>query len=638
MVSDRRDVVPGRLAWLHLLAVGSFLIIGARLAYLQLLHSETYTRLAETQRIRRSTLFPARGALYLSEQGSVRPALVATTRLAPTAYVVPREIRDLEQVVTAVADVVLRYEARATVRRDALLVRTGQLSEKDAEARRTVRDAGLPEERAAAEDRRREELKNDFKRRFGNRTDPYEPILPGGDRLDDGATAELQNRQLVGVAFRDVAERAYPEGSLAAHVLGFVRVTGAASRGEYGVEAGLDGTLRGISGFREAERDVVGRIISVGEDAFTPVENGADVVLTIDRVLQTIAEDIAREGRERFDAERTQVVIMDPNTGAVQALAASPSFDPNTPSAITDVGVFQNPVVADLFEPGSILKPVVMAAALEEKLVTPDTTVVDSGPLRIGPYTINTFDGKHPGVLTMTQVLEQSNNIGMVRVAQKIGAERLYQFLRRVGVGDRTGVPLAGEAAASLPVPDTWGETRTATIGFGQGLVTTPLNALVANAALVNGGRLLEPYLVREVRYPDGTTETVKPNVIRQVVRPEVSSTLRAMLASVVEKGVAQRAKVPGYYVGGKTGTAQVVDQETGRYSPDKKIISFIGFAPAENPVFIAMVKLDNPAGLSFASGTAAPLFSQLAKRALEYLRVPPDRLQVADPLHRRAP
>lgn len=625
-----------RFRWLRVLAVALFAVITVRLLYLQGLRVEHFRRLADVQRVRAGTVLPARGAIYLRERGTDWPVLVASTRFAPSAYVVPREVTDLAKVAEVLADIVLRHETRAGERREALLVETGQITKEEAEARARAQEARPPKEVLEGEDRRRQDLKNEFTRRFGNPTDPYEPVLAGGLELDAEAIAELQSANLRGVAVREVPQRAYPEGSLAAHLLGFVRLGDQGPRGEYGIEAGLDRLLRGEAGLTEAERDVAGRLISLGRASLVPPEHGADVVLTIDRILQTVAEDLAKDGRERFRAERAQVAVMDPRTGALLAIAAYPTFSPAEPGAIREVGVYQNPLVSDLIEPGSVFKPLVMAAALEHDLVAPDTTMVDAGPLRIGPYTINTYDGRHHGTITMTNILEHSNNIGMVWVAQQVGVERLFQFLRRLGTGERTGLPVSGEAAAPLSDPATWGETRLATAGFGQGIVTTGLHVLTATAALINGGNLLEPYVVAEVRYPDGTVEKRKPKVIRRVIRPEVSTQLRSMLASVVENGVAVAARVPGHYVGGKTGTAQVVDPETGRYATDKKIISFIGFAPVDDPAFIALIKLDNPAGLSFAAGTAAPLFGELAGKTLEYLRVPPARETVRDPLRAR--
>lgn len=624
-----------RFFWFRFLAIAAFAVIATRVAYLQVLRSETFLELAETQRIRRGALFPTRGSVFLVDAGTDQEIAVATTHLVPSAYVVPRDIHDLKRMTEVLAEVVQRYQTRAEQRRQDLLVATGQMTAEERDAQRAAEEGRTLEEKFVSQDARRQERINEFLRRLGNPNDPYEPILSGNEELDPEAIAELQSANLPGIAFREVAERAYPEGTLAAHLMGFVRESGLLMRGEYGIEEGLDGLLRGATGFRATEQDTSGRLISVGESAFTPVEHGADVVLTIDRILQTIAEETARKGYERFDAERAQVVVMDPNTGRLLALAAYPTFDPNAPNAIRDVQTFSNPIVSDLFEPGSVFKPLIMGAALEHGLVEPETTMQDAGPVHIPPFTINTYDGKHHGTVSMIEILEQSNNIGMVWVALKVGPERLYQFLRRIGIGERMGITLADEALGQLPLPESWGDTRTATVGFGQGIVVTPLQALVANAALINGGRLLQPTLIREIRHPDGRVENIEPKVIRQVVRSETSTKIRAMLVSVVEKGVAGLARVKGYYVGGKTGTAQVADPETGKYSTEKKIISFIGFGPADNPAFIAMVKLDNPAGLSLASGTAAPLFSEFAKRALEYLRIPPSRPTGSDPLGR---
>lgn len=614
----------------------AFSVLAVRLGYLQILRFDHFTTLAESQRIRISALVPARGSLFATERDGEHLILLATTRLVPSAYAVPRDIRDLERTAETLADIVLHYEKRAEERRLELLLETGQMRKEEVEERQREERRRPPAEQLEGQDRRRLELKNDFLRRFGNPTDPYEPILTGGERLDGEASAALKSASLPGISFRDIPLRSYPERTLAAQVLGFIREGRTGARGEYGIEAALDGLLRGEAGLASAERDVAGRLISVGETSLIPPEHGADVILTIDRVLQTLAEEIADQGRERYKAERAQVAILEPDTGAILAMASSPTFDPNHPRAIRDVAVYENPFVSDLFEPGSVFKPLIMTAALEEGRVDPDTTMEDRGPVRVGPYTIDTYDGKHRGTITMTEILEHSNNVGMVWVAQRVGAEKLYQHLRRLGIGDRTGIPLPSEAAALPPPPDQWGDTRLATVGFGQGIVVTSLQVLAANAALVNGGRLIQPTLIREVRYPDGRVEAWKPKVIRQAIHPETSTKLRAMLVSVVEKGVARAARVPGHYVGGKTGTAQVVDPETGRYFPEKKIISFIGFAPADNPAFIAMVKLDNPGGLSFAAGTAAPLFSELARRTLEYLRVPPSRPAVEDPLRMR--
>jgi cell division protein FtsI/penicillin-binding protein 2 len=607
--------------------------IVARLAYLQIFNAGTFATLAESQRTRTADLLPRRGTIALSEEGDARLFPIATTRRTATAFAVPRDIKDLDRTVERLVDIILQFEQREEERRERLLVGTGQFTPKEAEDRRNERARVTEAEQKEHKEGRRLELLNDFRKRLGNPLDPYEPLVASFQKLDDIAIAQLRSADLPGIVLQDVPERYYPERTLAAHVLGIVRGDGIETKGEYGLESALDRVLQGAAGYLESERDVIGRWISVGGVELVPARDGADVVLTLDRVVQTVAESVAKEGREKFKAERASIIVMDPTTGGITAMANYPTFDPNFFGDIRDVGILRNSAVSDLFEPGSIFKPIIMSIALDQGLVTPQTTMEDRGPLHIGGFVIDTYDGKHFGTTTMTEILEHSNNVGMVWVAQKIGAEKLYAALRRFGIGDKTGIPLADEGSRSLPSPDTWSKATLATVGFGQSVVVTPLQILTANGALINGGKLLEPHIVKEVRYADGRVDTVERDVIREVVSPETSTRISAMMTSVVENGVGQLAKVKGYYVGGKTGTAQVVDPATGRYASDRKVISFIGFAPAENPKFIALIKLDNPQGLSFASGTAAPMFHDLAERLLDYYRVPPSRDTVEDPL-----
>lgn len=612
----------------------------ARLGYLQVVQARTYHALAESQRTKTSDLLPRRGTVYLSEEGSGKPFPVATTRNVLTAFAVPRDIKDLDTTVDRLVDILLGFEKREEERRLSLWAATGALTPAELAERRAERAEVPPEDRERREEERRLGLSNDLRRRLGNPLDPYEPLVASYERLDPEAIAELESADLPGIEFREVPERYAPEGTLAAHVLGIVRAEGFRANGEYGIEGFMDDLLTGDAGFLAEERDVVGRWISVGGVNLRSAKDGADLVLTLDRIVQMTAERVAQEGRERYRAEQATVIVMDPSTGAITALANTPTFDPSHFGDVLDVGTLRNAAISDLFEPGSAFKPLVMAVAMDRGVVDPWTTMVDSGPLRIGGFTIDTYDGKHHGRVTMTEVLEHSNNVGMVWVAQQVGAEALYGGLRRLGIGEKTGVPLEGEAVQSLPPPDTWDRTRLATVGFGQGVTVTPLQVLTASAALVNGGTLYAPRIIREIRHPDGRVETVEPRRIRQAVAPETATRVSAMLTSVVEKGVGQLAKVAGYYVGGKTGTAQVVDPETGRYARDRKIISFIGFAPAEDPRFIALIVLKNPAGLSLASGTAAPMFRDLARQLLEYYRIPPSRGEIPDPIKalRRGP
>jgi len=613
-----------RLVFLAVVIV--FAALYLRLGYLQIFQSAKYTALAENQRTRTSDLLPRRGSILLSEKDGEQPYSVATTRQTDSAYIEPRAIKNLDYTVRVISELLWRFNQREALRREKLMNDSGQYTVEEIDVMKKEKEKIVPEEKKKQEEQAKLDIENALRRKLSDPKDPYEPLIASYQKFDDQFIKDLKDVNLPEVRFEKYYDRYYPEKTLAAQVLGYVHQDGMNIKGEYGIEGGMNDVLQGHSGFMEAERDVLGRLISVSSMDLKPAEDGADVVLTIDRIVQTYAEEVAKQGRDKFGAEKASIIVIDPSTGEIKGLVNYPTFDPNHFGDIRDVSVMRNNAILDLFEPGSIFKPLVMAIAMDLGLVNPNTTMNDTGPLQVGKYIINTFNGKHSGVTTMTQILEQSNNIGMVWVAQKVGAEKLFEGLRRFGVGDKTGLPLDGEAARALPLPDTWSQVRLDTIGFGQGVVVTPLQMLVSDITTINGGRLLEPHIVKEIRYPNGNVDKTQTKLIRQVINPETSAKMSAMLTSVVENGVAGLAKVKGYYVGGKTGTAQVADPETGRYSADKKIISFFGFAPAEKPKFAVLIILDNPKGLSFASGTAAPMFHDLASKLLNYYMIPPTR------------
>ncbi|MDO8512046.1 MAG: penicillin-binding protein 2 [bacterium] len=603
-----------------------FTALFLRLGYLQILQSAKYTSLAENQRTRTSDLLPRRGSILLSEKDGVEPFSVATTRQAESAYVEPRVIKNLDYTVGILSEILMRYDQREVARREKLLDDSGQNTLGEIETRNKDRKILIGEEKLKQDEQAKQDIQNRLRNKLSNPKDPYEPLIASYQRFDDQLIQDLKNLNLPEIRFEKFYDRYYPEETLAAQVLGYVRQEGIGIKGEYGIEGAMNDVLQGRSGFMASERDVIGRLISVSSMDLKPAEDGADIVLTIDRIVQTYAESVAKQGRDKFSAEKASIIVADPYTGEIKAIANYPTFDPNYFGDVRDISVMRNNAILDVFEPGSIFKPLIMSIAIDLGLVTPNTTMNDAGALKVGKYIINTFNGKHLGVITMTQILEQSNNVGMVWVAQKIGAEKLFEGLRHFGIGDKTGLPLTGEAARALPLPDTWSEVKLDTISFGQGVVVTPMQMLVSAMAVINGGQLLEPHIIKEIRYSNGNVDKTQVKLIRQVVSPESATKVSAMMTSVVENGVGALAKVKGYYVGGKTGTAQVVESETGRYSADKKIISFFGFAPADKPKFAVLIILDNPKGLSFASGTAAPMFHDLASKLLNYYMVPPTR------------
>jgi len=606
--------MPDQQHRIWILSIATLLIVGGlvtRLVNLQLFRTSYYQAVADNQRKRASELVPKRGTIYVQENGSTELFPTAANDKSWIVYSVPRDIDDPLSVARELAPAVLDFRQRQSDRTTAILASTGQ------EQRDVAADEPLREAQLAA-------LTEQLYDKFNQKADPYEPFLPFYENVDGTLLEFLRSSQLPGIVLEESNVRIYPEKTLAAHVLGYLGWQDDRQIGRYGIEGFYDQQLTGRLGYFSSEKDNSGSIIGVAARHFTPAENGADIVLTIDRVVQSFIEDELVDGVNRYGAARGSIIVMDPITGAVLGMATYPNFDPNHYYAINEARVQLNPTISEIFEPGSILKPVIMATALTEETVTPQTTFVDDGPVRVAEYTIDTYDGKHFGVQTMTQVLEQSNNVGMVWVAQQLGAEVMYDYLRRFGLGEKTGIELEGETQSHLLEPDDWNITTVATTAFGQGIAMTPIQALNPLNVFANGGMLMQPYITDRIRHSNAEEEVTRPTFIRRVIPESVASETTAMLVSVIENGVAGQARVPGYYFAGKTGTAQVPD-ETGGYDPSRKIISFLGFGPVSQPRFSIMIKLDDPSGLSFASGTAAPMFRHITEKLLNYYQILPD-------------
>ncbi len=600
-----------------------FSILGARLVYLQVFQHQHYATIAEAQRKRASELMPSRGTIYMTEGRGKELFPVASNKKGWLAYAVPRDMEDPNKLAEELAPQLLAYRDRQQQKVEAIVQSTGQQRiAKPKEEPAEGEEAPTPTPELSPEEQL-QQLKDQLHNKFNQKTDPYEPFLRPHEVLDDEFYKFLDEKKFPGIVLEEEEIRIYPEKELGAHVVGYVGFQDEQRIGRYGIEGFFDKLLKGDLGWFSGERAGGGGLIGVAANEFRPAQDGSDVVLTVDRVVQSYIEEELKSGVEKYGAERGSVLVMNPKTGAILGMATYPTFDPNTYYAVRDARVQLNPVVSDIFEPGSILKPIIMAAAINEAVVEPSTTFNDDGPVKVAEYTINTFDGKHHGIQTMTQVLEQSNNIGMVWLAKQMGAEMMYDYLRRFGVGERTGVELEGETQTNLKIPEEWNITTVATTSFGQGVALTPIQALNAINAIANKGLLPQPHIVSKVIRSDGTEEVTETGEVRQVVKGETADKVAAMMVSVIENGVAGLARVPGYYLAGKTGTAQVAD-ERGKYSPDRKIITFAGFGPVEDPEFSILIKLDNPSGLSFASGTAAPMFRNISEKLLNYYQIPP--------------
>lgn len=428
------------------------------------------------------------------------------------------------------------------------------------------------------------------------------------NKLSDEEVAAIKKIKIKGINLERSAGRYYPQKNLASQIIGFV---GGDGLGQYGIEGYYENLVKGKKSYET--------ILDGGS------LNGPDLYLTIDYSIQYKAESLLKKAKENFDIDSGQIIVMRPDTGEIVAMADYPGFDPNNYSKEKDLDIFQNGAVQKLFECGSVLKPITMAAALNEKTLAPDTTYVDEGFVKIGNNTIYNFDKtKKYGVQTMTNVLENSLNTGAVFAEKTLDAKTYLQYLENFGLFERTGVDLQGEVYSNNDNLKKGREVNLATASFGQGIVMTPIQLLRAFSAIANNGKMVRPYVVEKIINDQEETTVTEPKIVREVISKETADTLTNMLISAVKNGFANKAGVNGYYVAGKTGTAQVANEDRPGYDLQKSVHSFIGFAPALKPQFIALVKLDNPK--TGSSGvTAAPIFSELAQYTLNYWQVPPD-------------
>jgi len=435
------------------------------------------------------------------------------------------------------------------------------------------------------------------------------------DQLD-----KLKELKLAGLSWQNEPDRFYPQGKMASHILGFL---GGAGAGQYGVEGYYDDILQGKSGMLEEKSGIDAIFSSVNINSL----DGADVYLTIDYNIQFQAENLLKQEQIKNDIDSGQIIVIKPDTGKILALANFPEFDPNSYSKEKDLIVFQNSATQKLFEPGSILKPFTMAAALNEGKITPDTTYIDTGVVYFGVKSIHNFANEVYGKKTMTEVLENSINTGVVFAEQQIDHKTFYNYLDKFGFFKKTGVDLQGETYSQNLALKNGPDMNYATASFGQGIELTPIQIVRGFCAIANGGKLVKPYIVEKiVSSANGAPfETyTKPEVSKPIISQQTVSQLNTMLISVVDNGFNKVAKIPGYYFAGKTGTAQVPLLTQKGYYEDRTIQSFIGYGPALNPQFLIMVKLDNPK-VSMSSLSAVPVFKQLAQYIINYWQIPPD-------------
>lgn len=443
-----------------------------------------------------------------------------------------------------------------------------------------------------------------------------EPFVWLKRRATPQEASQLRTLGISGIESIETERRFYPQGLLAAPVLGFTDVD---ARGIAGIEQTYDRYLREEPAEIVGEKDARGRMILAQGVAASP--EVLNVRLTLDLGIQNIAEQELAQAVRETGAESGTVVVLDPQTFAVLALAQVPTFNPNTPAAVHP-SRRRNRTTGDCYEPGSTMKALVVAAALDAKRISPQEKIFcEYGHYAVGRSIINDH---HPrGWLSVTQIIQQSNNVGAAKIAERLGKETYAAYLRNFGFGQLTGIELPGESAGILPSANSWGRIHLVTAGFGQGFAVTPLQLASAYAALANGGTLMRPYLVSEVLNSEGkVVEARNPQRLLQVVSSETAQQMITMLEQVLEKeGTGTRARVEGFRVAGKTGTSQKPDPRGG-YSARDRIASFVGIIPADQPRLVILVAVDTPKTGVYGGEIAAPVFQAIAKQSLAYLGV----------------
>jgi cell division protein FtsI (penicillin-binding protein 3)/stage V sporulation protein D (sporulation-specific penicillin-binding protein) len=434
---------------------------------------------------------------------------------------------------------------------------------------------------------------------------------------------KLSAKNLRGIYYKRDFQRVYPNNSMLCHVIGY---TDFDHRGIQGVEGSMEDYLHGQDGFRFIERNRAGREIVPYRRQERPARDGYRVHLTVDLNLQNIVENEIDEAVRQYTPQHASIILMRPETGEILAMANRPHFDLNKRST-ADPATMKNRAITDMMEPGSTFKIVTTAAVLNENKVRPETTVFcENGVWNYGGRALHDSHGY--GAMTVNDILVKSSNIGAAKLALSLGEQKLYEYIRSFGFGERTGIELPGESPGAVHPPQRWNKISITRIPMGHEVGVTALQMVTAMAAIANGGKLVTPRIVKSITQADGTpVSTFTPTVLRQVVSPQTAAQVSSALAGVVsERGTAREATVAGFSVSGKTGTAQRVDPKGG-YTPGKYVVSFAGYMPAEKPEFVAIVLLDDAktkSELNYGGKIAAPIFARIAEKAAQYLNLEP--------------
>lgn len=548
-------------------------VIIGRLYFLQVLAYEKYVDLAVRQHTMEKSITASRGEIFLKNKEDVYP--LGVNREYYLAYISPRDVPEdrMEEVTSAVAHAL--------------------------NVDRTV-----------------------VMQKMEKRHDIYEIIKR---KIERDEKDRVEEQKIEGLYFMPEYYRFYPGGTLAAHVIGFVGSDGEQYIGRYGVESFFDDELHGKDGKVVQSRDARGGWLTSTDRTVSEKQDGSDLYLTIDYTVQYEVERILKKAMEDYDAQSGSIVVMDPKTGKILALANEPTFAPNDYGSVEDVAVFRNHAISDEYECGSVFKPITMAMGLDDGKVEPDTTYVDSGFVKAAEYTIRNSEDKVYGKQTMTQVLEESINTGVIHVEKLIGNIKFKDYVERFGFGVLSHIDLPAEADGNIKNLDhVKRDVEYYTASFGQGITVTPLQIAVAYSALANGGFIMRPQVIEKKILSDGREIVFESDVIHRVISEDASHKIGQMLRSVVVNGHGKRADVPGYLIGGKTGTAQVAKSGEKGYDDSQTIGTFAGYGPINDPRFVIVVRIDQPKKVIWAESSAAPTFGAVMKYLLDFYNIAP--------------
>ncbi|MFA5024451.1 MAG: penicillin-binding protein 2 [Patescibacteria group bacterium] len=634
----------GRLSnnrWRLVVAI-IFLLSGAlvyKLFNVQIAQCDWYTALASSQHQIYSKLKPDRGRIFLSETINNQEKLypIATNKDFAFIYAVPKDIADPRQMAEKLFEFFEVPRLTATLNKDlatgtSVIISTSTKEEILAKYLKKLNKPGDPYE--PLENRvSTEELLRLYAFLANSSSTPVQATdlemkneMVTYKNSTSTATAELK---IPGIGFDLKKYRYYPENEIASHLLGFVSYVDEEEQGRYGLEEFFNDELFGKYGSVKSEKGG-GTIMIVNDREYVKPEPGSDLILTVDRNIEFVACEKLKEAVKKHGADGGSVIVMNPQTGGIIAMCSVPEFDPNNYKEVKDISYYNNPVLLYQYEPGSVFKIVTMSIAIDQRKLSPSTTYKDEGQIMIPgwPKPIKNSDfatkGAH-GIVDMNTVLENSLNTGAIFAMRQVGPKVFADYVKNYGFGERSGIELGSESAGNIDnlLKNKVREIDAATASFGQGIAVTPLQMIMPFQAIANRGIMMKPYVVKAIVRGD-KREEILPKQIRRVISEKTADTMSAMLVNVVERGHSKQAYIQGYYIGGKTGTAQVAT--AGGYSTDKYNHTFIGIAPIDEPAFVMLTKIDSPKDVQYAEGSVVPLWKDIADYILKYYQVPKTR------------